>query len=84
MECFTGSHLYWAIFGGIPALLLWVLGILLGIWMLLHESRDELEDLKIKSKYGFIFNGYQPRTYYWESVIMFRKVAMIFVSDLDL
>ena len=34
----------------------------------------------MKSKYGFLFNGYHPRTYYWESVIMYRKVAMIFVS----
>ena len=80
MECFTGSHLYWALFGGIPALLLWVLGIPLATWLLLYESQDQLYTKTIKSKYGFLFNGYQPSSYYWESVIMYRKVAMIFVS----
>ena len=34
----------------------------------------------MKPKYGFLYNGYRHRLYYWESVIMFRKVAMIFIT----
>ena len=48
--------------------------------MLLRESIEQLGNLEVKSKYGFLFNGYQAQTYYWESVIMYRKVAMIFIS----
>ena len=42
VECFTGSHFYWALLGGIPGLLLWVVGIPLGGWLLLRESRELL------------------------------------------
>ena len=80
LECFSGSHFYWAVLGGVPGLLLWVAGIPLGTWLLLQERKDQLENNEIKSKYGFLFKGYRPSTYYWESVIMYRKVAMIFVS----
>ena len=80
IECFSGSHLLWAVFGGVPGLLLWVMGIPLGTWLLLREAREHLESPQVKSKYGFLFKGYHPNTYYWESVIMYRKVAMIFVS----
>ena len=31
-------------------------------------------------RYGFLYKGYKMRTYYWESVVMFRKVAMIFIA----
>ena len=31
-------------------------------------------------RYGFLFKGYKQRTYYWEAVVMLRKVAMIFIA----
>ena len=34
----------------------------------------------VKEKYGFLYNGYKFTSYYWESVIMYRKVAMIFIA----
>ncbi len=33
--------------------------------------------LEVKTRYGFLFNGYGPRTYYWEVVILFRKVFLV-------
>ena len=32
------------------------------------------------ARYGFLFKGYKQHTYYWESVVMLRKVAMIFIA----
>ena len=29
---------------------------------------------------GFLYKGYKSQLYYWETVIMFRKVAMVFIS----
>ena len=31
-------------------------------------------------KYGFLYNGYKKNYYFWESVNMYRKIAVIFVS----
>lgn len=38
----------------------------------------EIETLKIK--YGFLFSGYDARTFYWEVVIMYRKILIIAAS----
>lgn len=60
--------------------MLWVIGIPWVAWALLREHRNRLHNQEVKERYGFLFNGYKQRTYYWESVVMFRKVAMIFIS----
>ena len=31
-------------------------------------------------KYGFLFSGYNARTFYWEVVIMYRKILIIAAS----
>ena len=33
-----------------------------------------------REKYGFLYNGFRQEAYYWESIIMYRKVVMIFIS----
>lgn len=34
----------------------------------------------MKEKFGFLYKGYKLDSFYWECVIMYRKVAMIFIS----
>lgn len=36
--------------------------------------------METKEKYGFLYNGYQKRFYYWEVVIMYRKILIIFIA----
>ena len=36
--------------------------------------------LVVKEKLGFLFRGYRKKLYYWEIVIMYRKIALIFIS----
>ena len=33
-----------------------------------------------KEKFGFLYNGYKRKDYYWEIIIMYRKILSIFVS----
>ena len=44
-----------------------------------HE-RHKLDSLETKSKFGFLFRGYKKKFYYWESIVMYRKTFLIFVS----
>ena len=80
IECFSGEHLYWAVFGGGLGLLVWVIGIPWVAWSLLREHKARLGNEQVMERYGFLYKGYKQRTYYWESVVMFRKVAMIFIA----
>ena len=80
VECYTGSHLLWAVIGGGLGLLFWVIGIPWLAWTLLRERRNRLQNEQVTERYAFLFKGYKQRTYYWESVVMLRKVAMIFIA----
>lgn len=61
-------------------MLLWVVGIPWLAWHLLREHKLRLENEEIRERFGFLYNGYRLKRYYWESVVMLRKVAMIFIS----
>ena len=38
-----------------------------------------LLDVSTLSIYGFLYNGYKFRTYYWELIILYRKISIVFV-----
>ena len=65
---------------GILGLLVWALGIPLGACLILFKKRKLLSSKSTKEMYGFLYNGYRLEAYYWESVTMFRKLGMIFIS----
>ncbi len=64
----------------LPGLIIWGLGIPFFAMVLLFKNRKKLSKLEIKEKYGFLFNGYNIDYYYWEGIIMYRKVILIFIS----
>ena len=35
--------------------------------------------MRTLSIYGFLYNGYRFRTYYWEIIILYRKVIIVFI-----
>ena len=49
-------------------------------WTLLHDRRLVLESMHTRSRLGFLYTGYRKSSYFWESVVMFRKAAMIFIA----
>ena len=34
----------------------------------------------IKKKYGFLYTGYKEKNYYWESILMIRKVSILSIG----
>lgn len=35
---------------------------------------------EVKEKYGFLYNGYRKRYYFWEVIIMYRKIMVIVIA----
>ena len=66
MRCYEGAHLYWAVGLGLPSLLIYVLGFPIAKFVAVYKRRHRLEDDHTKAKYGFLINGFNPSTYYWE------------------
>lgn len=92
--CYKGQHLYFILMVAFPSIALWVIGIpLFALLVLLANKRiinmmakreitqQELDDINsLKVRYGFLFQGYDARTFYWEILIMYRKIVIIMAS----
>jgi len=92
MECYKGTHLVYVICIIIPCLITWVFGIpFLALVMIKKNKRaiahvNKLKELtksdyksivKVKIKYGFLFNGFRVETSFWEIIIIYRKILIV-------
>lgn len=64
----------------IPCFIAWGIGIPAGVWILMRSNREGLDTIAVKEKFGFLYNGYKRSSYFWEIVIMYRKILMIGIS----
>lgn len=78
--CWEGLHTLMALGVALPCLIIWGLGIPASVWVVLRRERDRLDTMAAKEKFGFLYNGYKRNSYFWEIVIMYRKILMIAIS----
>ncbi|KAF8821572.1 kringle domain-containing protein [Cardiosporidium cionae] len=69
---------------GISGLLVWGIGIPLLSFLALFLNRRRLNTKEIRLKYGFLHNGYEHGSWYWESVVFLRKFIVLIISNVDL
>jgi hypothetical protein len=67
----------------IPAIFLFSLGVPLGFLSQLRKEKHNLDDLSVREKFGFLYGGYSYENYYWEIVIMLRKVMLVLATVLS-
>lgn len=80
IRCWSVAHSFWSYTTAMPSIVVWGLGIPFFALVLMYRERHHLERVTTKEKFGFLYNGYQSQYFYWEIVIMYRKIAMIFIS----
>lgn len=80
IRCWQGEHLFYTLTIAIPGVAAWCLGIPTIALLLVVTNSRELKFIAVKAKYGFLYNGYRMERYYWEFVIIYRKVLIIFIS----
>lgn len=47
---------------------------------MMAKEKDYLSTENAKMKFGFLYNGYKRHNYFWEIVIMYRKIFCIFIA----
>ena len=80
VSCWRSEHIKYILFVATPSLIIWGFGIPLIAWITLSRNKSDLELIDLREKYGFLYNGYKKSFYFWESVIMYRKIMIIFIS----
>ena len=76
MKCYEGEHVFWTLILGIPFLLLVVIGLPVLALFALFKHQDKLDTIEVMEKYAFLYKGYQVKYWYWEAVILARKLAL--------
>eukprot|EP00347_Sterkiella_histriomuscorum_P016874 403351514 len=80
ISCWGGSHLKWSLGIGIPAILLWVIGIPIMGFLYLKRNQQRLDDSIFFEKYKIIYQGLKRKYFYWEFANILRKVFLISVN----
>jgi len=80
IRCWDSSHSLYAVALGVPAIVIWVFAVPLLCLLLLVRNRREQDELWFKMRYGFLTNGYMRVRYYWEFVVLYRKILIIICS----
>eukprot|EP00003_Mantamonas_plastica_P009012 TRINITY_DN181_c0_g1_i10.p1 TRINITY_DN181_c0_g1~~TRINITY_DN181_c0_g1_i10.p1 ORF type:complete len:1409 (-),score=447.00 TRINITY_DN181_c0_g1_i10:642-4868(-) len=74
-ECFNERHSGYVGLA-VVGILLYIIGIPAAFILTLRKYKDELETQKIRERFGFLYIGYNLKTYYWEIVEMMRKLVI--------
>ena len=77
IQCWHGDHSLWALGLGLTSLVIWIILLPSLIVIILKRNQKKLNTAKVAKKYSFIYNGYSNKKYYWELVVMIRKITII-------
>lgn len=76
VECNSDGHRPWLCLSTV-GLVIFGLGVPVSLFIALCRVRKHLYRPEIRKRYGFLYNGFELKYYYFESVYMFRKVMIL-------
>jgi len=77
--CYTSEHNFWRVIG-LVCMICYTFGIPAYGFKVLHSVRHNLKNKHVRLKYGFLYDGYEEKYYFWEMWVMMRKVGVIFIT----
>lgn len=80
IKCDYNNHYSKIIWVTIFGVFVWGFGVPIYIFYKLYGFRKNLFDEKTKCKYGFLFNGYLHNYYFWDFIILTKKILIIFLT----
>merc|ERR1719204_1338685 len=86
VQCWDRTHMLFVFLVALPMGVFYVFGLPLYVLKRLYNNRDELTkpfervNKNIVNRYHFLFKGYEPEFYYWEIIVMIRKILMVCVA----
>ena len=63
-------------------MLIWGMGIPAAIYWLMSREERNLDTSATRIQFGFLYNGYKRDNYFWEIVIMYRKIFCLMIAVL--
>ena len=79
-QCFVGRHLTMVLSLGVGQLVVWVFGLPALACVMMYRHRAELSQPNIGFRFGLLHHGYRLERFWWEAIVCFRKVCIIFIG----
>lgn len=78
-KCYTSEFYHYTLLLIFPIFSLWVLllPIILFFNLRKHARKGHLERLPVRYKYGYLYNEYDIRVYWWEFVKIYEKILIM-------
>ncbi|CAD8191360.1 unnamed protein product [Paramecium octaurelia] len=73
----TSTHVGWLITFVLPSALMLGLIIPTYLFLSLYKIRNKLDDENNRKNWGYLYNEYQPKAYFWEIVKVYQKSFII-------
>ena len=80
IPCWDSTYSKYAWIVALPSIVGWGLGVPALCLLLLWKRKRMLDLTEMKIRFGFLYNGYEYTKFYWEFVILYRKIAIISIS----
>mmetsp|Transcript_19548 Transcript_19548/g.35784 ORF Transcript_19548/g.35784 Transcript_19548/m.35784 type:complete len:783 (-) Transcript_19548:1495-3843(-) len=77
IKCFDDMHALYGFTVALPSIIIWGLGVPTMILGFLIYKRQELDSIIMKCRFGFFYNGFRKSHFYWEFLILYRKIIII-------
>ncbi len=84
LVCWGSDHIFIVLVFAIPSLAVWIVLVPLICLRNIFRKRYNLKDEKTVLKYGFLYNGFHKKTFYWGFVKYFQKVVIILLRMSDI
>lgn len=80
VECWTSEVHYVISIIGIMGLVIWSVGIVtaLFVYIRMKEKAGELQDPTLQYQFGYLLEGYEPRTWHWE--LLMKKMDLLMTA----
>ena len=79
--CLEGAHFFWVVFFVVPVILVYAvilpLCAIVGLW---HNRSELYVNQRIRFRFGMLYSGYRPSRWWWEIVVVGRKIAFIVIA----
>ena len=80
IQCWSKEHLTYSLGVAFPSLIVWCIGVPILLVIFLAKNRSNLDKITEKLKYGFLYKGFKQNQFYWEFIIMLKKMLIITAS----
>lgn len=79
-SCEDSDYFSWRNKFYLPNLLFWIIIFPFGcLFTMIHNSK-KLDDSQMKLFFGFFYLGYRPELYFWDFLVMYKKIFTIFIT----